>query len=368
MQRMPRGTDASGDAPGLTHGPNAVAGVSRSEVPEQALRFFARWWQLESYLRDLTYTELRAHEGVGFIDAIDPRALRRAEQDRINDYVPSADAEDVLAYLDAGQLLELINERWDLFEETLLPRARWAPKIEELRSLRNRISHCRRPHSRDLPRLDMLLEDLERSAQRFFSSYNDTSCEIDRKDSFARAWISGRHERADLIEHARDQYWTRMHVRLSRRPWATGPEGRRVDGKPGYLWHVDWIMDSRRISPRALWESLEGSPETKEQIVHLLFESPYRVGATFASVDDPRANADAVGRLFEAVCEEAEWYGSDDLNAAMDWTAWREAGRDLPRKVQIETPLANFDPWNPTAVFARESGFPADPSRNVYPW
>lgn len=329
-------------------------GVSEAGVPEGALRFFARWWRLESYLRDLVYTELRASDGIDFSDAIDPRALRRAEQDRINDYVPSADAEDVLAYLDVGQLLELIDERWGLFEETLLPSARWAPKIEELRSLRNRISHCRRPHSRDLPRLDMLLDDLEHGAQRFFSSYNDTSCEINRRDPFARAWIGGGHERSGLIEHARDQYWTRMHIRLSRRPWATGAEGERVDGAPGHLWHVDWIMDSRRISPRALWESLEGSPKTREQVVHLLFESPYRVGATFASVDDPNANADAVGRLFEAVCEESKWFESDDLDAAMDWSVWREEAGDLPRKVQVDTPLANFDPYNPRAIFERE--------------
>lgn len=328
-----------------------AAWVSETGVPEGALRFFARWWHLESYMRDLTYTELRAHDGIGFATEFDPQALRRAERDRINDYVPSADAEDVLAYLDAGQLLDLIEDRWALFEETLLPLARWTPKMEELRSLRNRISHCRRPHSRDLPRLDMLLGDLERGAQRFFSSYNDTSCEFSQKDPFARAWIGGRHERADLIEHARKSYWTRMHVRLSRRPWAAEPGGSKVSDEAGYLWHVNWAMDSRRISPRALWESLESSPQTKEQVVHLLFENPYRVRATFASVDDPTASADAVGRLFEAVCEEAEWFESDDLDVAMEWSTWREEGRDLPRKVQIETPLATFDPYNPRPVF-----------------
>jgi hypothetical protein len=71
----------------------------------------------------------------------------------------------------------------------------------------------------------------------------------------------------------------------------------------------------------------------------------------FASVDDPDACADAVGQLFEAVCEESRWFNSDDLDAAMDWSAWREEGRDLPRKVQIETPLATFDPFNPRPIF-----------------
>lgn len=331
----------------------APVGIRESGVPQEALRFFARWWRLESYLRDLVYTELRAFNGVNFAEGIDSRAIRRAEQDRVNDYIASADSEDVLAYLDVGQLLDLIDDRWSLFEQTLLAHERWAPKIDELRSLRNRISHCRRPHSRDLPRLEMLLDDLELGAQRFFTSYNDTSCQIDEKDPFARAWIGGRHARADLIEHARDNYWTRMHVRLSRRPWAPEPEGHRVSGEVGYLWHVDWAMDSRRISPLALWESLEGSPQTREQIVHLLFENPYRVSATFASIDDPSASADAVGRLFEAVCEESHPHTSTDLQADLDWSEWREEGRDLPRKVQIDTTLATFDAYNPRLVFTR---------------
>ena len=44
------------------------SGVSEEGVPEGALLFFARWWRLESYLRDLVYTELRAHDGLGYAD------------------------------------------------------------------------------------------------------------------------------------------------------------------------------------------------------------------------------------------------------------------------------------------------------------
>jgi hypothetical protein len=142
-----------------------------------------------------------------------------------------------------------------------------------------------------------------------------------------------------------------MRVNLSRRPWGPDSDGGRVSGEPGFLWHVDWILDSRRISPKRLWDSLEGTPETKEQIVHLLFENPYRVSATFTSVDDPDANADAVGRLLEGVCEEGEWFEADSLEEAADWSAWRAEGEDLPRKVQVETTLAVFDPYNPRAVF-----------------
>lgn len=335
-----------------TSGMNDSSGrVAEEGVPDAALWFFARWWRLENYLRDLVYTELRAHDGLSYENGLSLQARHRAEQDRVNEYIASADADEALAYLDAGQLLDLISARWELFEKTLLPRQRWDSRLEELRSLRNRISHCRRPHSTDLPRLDMLLGDLELGAQRFFSSYNDSSCEFSSKDPFAQAWIAGRHSRADLIEHARNKYWTRMHVRLSRRPWASECDGGTVSGEPGYLWHVDWAMDSRRISPRRLWESLDGAPKTQEQLVHLLFPNPYRVSATFTSVDDPDLNADAVARVFEAICEEGEWFETRDLETSMEWTQWRAEGCDLPRKVQVESTLAVFDPWNPTRVF-----------------
>lgn len=331
----------------------SLDGLAEEGVPDAALRFFARWWRLENYLRDLVYTELRAHDGLDYEDGVNPQARYRAEQDRVNEYIASADANEVLAYLDAGQLLDLISARWELFDKTLLPRRRWDSRLEELRSLRNRVSHCRRPHSTDLPRLDMLFQDLELGAQRFFSSYNDSNCDFSPKDPFARAWIGRRHSRADLIEHARSQYWTRMRVGLSRRPWADETDGRSVDGEPGYLWRVDWALDSRRISPRRLWESLEASPQTRDQIVHLLFENPYRVSATFASIDDPDLNADAVGRLFEAICEEGEWFKASDLEAAMEWSEWRTEGSDLPRKVQVDTTLTAHDPWNPRRVFDR---------------
>ncbi len=320
-------------------------------VPEEALRFFGRWWQLETYLRELVYTELRCRYGIGYTEQLDDQALRRADEDQVNDYMASADASDPLAYLDAGQLLKLISGKPKLFTPSLLPWQRWEPNIEVLRELRNRVSHCRRPHSDDLLRLNQLLRDLESGAQRFFSSYKDTSCEIAAKDPFAKAWIGGKHRDAGLIEHARRDYWVKMRVRLSRRPWAAQPNGAVVSGKTGYLWHVSWIMESRRLSPVKLWERLAELSETEERIVHLLFANPYQVTATFASVDDPSANSDAVARMFEAVVEESEEYVSNDMDAALDWSQWRAGAKDLPRKVGVESLLARFDPNNAIDVF-----------------
>jgi hypothetical protein len=324
------------------------------DAPDAAIRFFARWWRLETYLRELTYTELRCRYGLGYSEQLGYRASRQAERDRVNDYMPSADAEDPVAYVDAGKLLSLISGHWELFEETLLPKSRWDPNIDLLRELRNRVSHCRRPHSQDLPRLNMLLGDLERGAQRFFSSYADTSCAYSRKDPVAKAWALGKHPDAGLIEHAERQYTTRMHLKLSRRPWAQDPDGGRVCGEPGYLWHVHWILEGREVAPRKLWARLREMPEVEEQVVHLLFPNPFQVSATFASVEDPGATGDAIGGLFAAVLEESEEKDFEDIETAFDWSRWRAGAADLPRKVGVESLLAVFDPHHPQAVFGND--------------
>jgi hypothetical protein len=320
-------------------------------APEEALRFFSRWWALETYLRELSYTELRCRHGLAYTEQLGYRAEEQAKRDRVNDYMASADAEDPIAYVDAGKLLSLISEQWELFEETLLPRSRWEPNIELLRELRNRVSHCRRPHSQDLPRLNMLLGDLERGAQRFFSSYTDISCAYSRRDPLVGAWVLGRQD-PGLIEHAERQYTTRMHLKLSRRPWAPEPGEAVVSCEPGYLWHAHWILEGRDLAPRKLWERLREMPEVEEQIVHLLFPNPFQLTATFASVEDPDVTSEAIGRLFAAVLEESEEASFDgDLEAALDWSQWRAGAEDLPRKVGVESLLAVFDPYHPRAVF-----------------
>ena len=42
-----------------------------------------------------------------------------AERDQINAYMASADADDVLAYLDVFGLFSLIDKHWELFEPSL---------------------------------------------------------------------------------------------------------------------------------------------------------------------------------------------------------------------------------------------------------
>jgi hypothetical protein len=114
-------------------------------VPPVALAAYGRWWQLETYLREVAYTELRAAFGLKWAEHLSRAATTRAERDQVNAYMASADADEPLAYADASVLFGMIKEKWDVFEPVLLPQVRWDGLVDELLTIRNRSAHWR-PH------------------------------------------------------------------------------------------------------------------------------------------------------------------------------------------------------------------------------
>lgn len=66
----------------------------------------------------------------------------------------TSDASLRLAYLDVGNPLEAIEDQWDVVGYALLGDvAVWNARMSELKKIRRRIAHCRRPHSDDLSRV-----------------------------------------------------------------------------------------------------------------------------------------------------------------------------------------------------------------------
>ncbi|OJA84501.1 hypothetical protein BGV49_21595 [Burkholderia ubonensis] len=144
-------------------------------MPAAASALYSRWWQLETWLRSLVYVELRSAKGAAWADGLQSNSASRQQQDDAYRYMQTPDAQDQLAYLDAGPLLQLTHDQWPLFGSYLPAQKIWAGQIEELKAIRNRIGHCRRPHSDDLDRLEQTLRDLEGGAFRATSSFNDQS-------------------------------------------------------------------------------------------------------------------------------------------------------------------------------------------------
>jgi hypothetical protein len=61
-----------------------VRGPLSGGVPPAVLAAYGRWWQLETYLREVAYTEFRAAFGINWKDHLRGGAAIRAERDRIN--------------------------------------------------------------------------------------------------------------------------------------------------------------------------------------------------------------------------------------------------------------------------------------------
>lgn len=330
---------------------DVVRGLADRGVPRDVFAVYGRWWQLETYLRELAYVELRADRGERWEEALGERAAHRAQADAVNAYMATADAGDVVTYLDTGKLFALINDNWSLFAPVLLPRRRWDGLVDALQGIRHRIAHLRRPHADDLARIEQALRDLESGAQRFYGAYTTNWWLPPKlKDPMKRAWVDGRHPTARrVLEHARDQYDVNFRLEYSVRPWTTVPK-RRLSGTPGLLWHAHWTLGARDLDPRTFWLKLP--PEPKRLLVHALMAFTGSLTVTFAAVDDPDTVSDAIGAIFDTVLMHSR---RSDLSAGLDdneYERWRSLGDELPTRMQLASALSLFDAHQPFAVFA----------------
>jgi len=271
-------------------------------MPETSLALFSRWWQLETWLRQLTYVELRARDGVAWKDQVRAAAGRLA-QDAQFTHMLGADQDNPLAYLDFSQLRNMVEGNWRLFEPSLLHRPVWDGRQDELARVRHRIGHVRRPHEDDLGRIEQFLRDLERGTFIALSAYNRRHYpEADQfHDAVTTGWLQRKHSAARrLIDHADRQYETRLVLRVSRRPWLEKYPSRSFAGTAGVLWHATFFMAGRVLDARNLWHD-SALHQVRPLLVHMLTDSPNDVTFTFAAVDDDKEIADAIGAAFDAV-------------------------------------------------------------------
>lgn len=311
----------------------AVRTAARLGVPTASLALYGRWWQLEAWLRELVYVELRALHGREWEDVV-RAASGRQSADATYTHMQGADNKNPLAYLDYSQIVNLIDEHWNTFEYALLTKKAWDGRQEELKRIRHRIGHMRRPHSDDLGRLEQTLRDLERGRFIALASYNDNHVPDpdDHDDAVTRGWVRAEHDDAQrLINHARRQYETRLAVRSSARPWV--PAGERSGHGAGRLWHADFYVSGRSVEADRLWYDTDLN-SIRELIVHLRCDSPHHIGFTFSGADDDAAVADAIGTAFDAVLMHAPPWATglgDDLDE------WRGALRDVDFRLLVES-------------------------------
>jgi hypothetical protein len=318
-------------------------------MPPLASALYARWWQLESWLRSLLYVELKAALGTAWAEVLPKASESRQLGEREFRYMATPDAQNRLAYADASTLFNVTLERWEQFEECLLAKNVWTGRVEELRAIRNRIGHCRRPHSDDLVRLEQTLRDLEGGAFAAASSFNDQYKAHDNwTDAVTDGWVRNRHDTAvRLVEHAERQYETIFELRFSRRPWAKLPSPlSTIAGIPGCVWHAFWYFrGGRSFRLDAFWRRIEA---LRDLILLVCADDASSVQVSFAAVDDPDNIADAIGYCFDAALSSL---GSRSQRE--DYSRWQTRYAELDPQVHVWTPWSLIEKdMRGTAIFA----------------
>ncbi|MDX3854160.1 Swt1 family HEPN domain-containing protein [Streptomyces sp. AK02-01A] len=272
-------------------------------MPEETLALYSRWWQLETYLRSLTYVELRAKYGIHWTNQIGQGATSRREKDESRSYMATADWEDPLSYLDVGKLFPILEANWDLVEPSLINKEALMARTSELLAIRHRLGHLRRPHRDDLSRLEQTLRDLEKGAFTAYASYNrEFGAPGDLNDPVVAAWVREEHPTAQrLIRHADRQYDVIFRLSYTIRPYAEALQhGAPITGSEGLLWKATFHLRGQEVRPSALWRESYLDRNARQLLVHMLLDHG-TVAFTFPAVDDGNRVADAIGDAFDAV-------------------------------------------------------------------
>lgn len=313
---------------------STLEAATASGLPLRSVSLYARWWQLETWLRELVYVELRARDGQNWAEAV-KGALGRQNQDAAFTHMSNADTANPLAYLDYSQLVQVIDANWKLFNYALLNKPSWDGRQEELKRIRHRIGHMRRPHDDDLSRLEQTLRDLERGTFLALSSYNRERYQWEQKhvDPVTRGWIDGNHPTAmRLIKHAERQYDTSLEVTYSIRPWAEPLGEAGPEGHPGAIWKASFtIGGSRQLNMGGFWRDFVQS-QAQPYLMHALVDGPWSLTCTFAAVEGGESISHAIGTAFDCLITNAR-----RVNEMIDGAEWNRRAQGLDYRVLVSS-------------------------------
>ena len=313
---------------------SSIVAAWSNDMPPVATALYGRWWQLETWLRSLIYVELRAAFGSSWADKLPKASEKRQGKEQTIRHMATPDAQARLAYTDARDLFSIINKHWELFEASLITKSSWMGRVEELSHIRNRIGHCRRPHTDDLARLEQILRDLEGGAFRALSAFNQQwPLEADRNEPLVKSWVNGENEVAiRLLEHANRRYETSFTICHSCRPWARQlPVKASISGTKGYLWHAQWFFRGyRSLDLSAFWND-DFLQINREPILFVCASDSSSLEISFSALEDPDVIADLIGGCFEAALTHLR-YGRD---IDYDYESWTKLYAELDPRVQV---------------------------------
>lgn len=330
--------------PATSRARTSIDRAVRQGVPEESVALYARWWQFETWLRDVMYVELVALLGPSWRGEIKAKYLDYMKHDDLV-HMRTADNTALITYTDFGFLLKLVNDYWDQISYALLDRDVWTGRVKELRPLRNRVAHCRRPHGDDLTRLELLLSDLEHGA---FESYASTTRSQHIQEAAIpkplKIWFAPLGQVQDHLRgHADRQYHSNLNLRISRRPWASRTS--EVFETPGYLLHLHVIVGMGTLRSSDVWEQLL---EFHDALAFLLLD-PYSAEVVLPASLPPDQLAEACSTTLTAALQSIDRRADPEFDPdhwfnrqpPLDWRVKLRTGWNIVDDTTV--PITIFD-------------------------
>ncbi len=262
----------------------AISLAVAAGVPTESIALYTRWWQLEIWLRQLSYLVLRSLWGAAWETEVHKKAAHYAANDNLIHLV-GPDQPDLLGYLDFGLLVKLIGDNWQYFGPFLLERSVWDGRIKEMSAIRNRVGHVRRAGLRDRSRVEHLLEDLEPGFRKVLTALAadfGTATTSRGGDPIVANFLTG--DLFQAAEHVRRKYKFDVELGLSSMPWAQVPQMPLPFSKTsGLVWHLSIGGPDRWVDLSKLEEVF--SP-VREQFIYIFVSSPGGAQIAVPVVDD----------------------------------------------------------------------------------
>ncbi len=246
-----------------------------SEVDESALILYARLRQLEKWLREMVYVELKTKKGRNWFNF--NKTKKTYESDKAVTHIPTAD-DNPLSFTTFTELVKLIQNNWDLFSEYLPPKNIWEVKLDEIVHIRNRVAHFRSGHTDDIERLLQLMRDIDNGFWKFCTDYNDLQPILPPdRDSVAKKYVDldpfsfkevAPNEWAQIGSAPRDLRYI-VSISSLRRRWAE--KSLVIDGASGYIYDVNIHLRASRQFDYSKF--LATASKYKAELIHICLDT-----------------------------------------------------------------------------------------------
>ncbi len=284
-------------------------------LPEDTIFLYARFWQLETWLRQMVYIELRSAEKDWESYLPKPKEPNPREKDkRLTHMVTSQ--ESMLAYITFGELWRIIqdNALWGYFSVYFPPKDILEVKLKELSQIRHRVAHFRVPHKDDLRRAEQFLRDIDQSFWKLCTSYNNTRWFYDpQKNALSEKLVK-------LPTHA-----VTVQIGRSIRPWVdVGKIDRPFISAPGLLYHAVIVVSNFRNYLR-YGDILKFTKSCHKHCIHVKLDRLcHTIELSFPSILDHSIIEDTIKEFHEAASTAALPVPQDDKEAERIASEWPE--------------------------------------------